>query len=421
MIRHLVLLGLGPGHLRLLQELLKKRPGDVAISLISRQKRYVSDAAVLQVVAGRVAAADGGVLLEPLLRAATVRQLHHQVQAIDPAAKVLLLDDGRELRFDWLSLEPEPAQNRDATELALPGARANGLFTRPCEAFCTLWPRVAELATERPLSVAVICGGPGVSHVDPGGTPTVEVTAPLPLENADTAPASAATPSSRPEAIHWADEKFAIELAFAVRRALAGSAVTFITGGRPVAEGCHPALQNCLQVALKERRITVLIDAAKSIQSGEVVLQSGARLSCDVPLLALSAAPPAWLASSGLARDVTGQVSVDATNRSTSHPHVLAHAPRQTADQTAHQTQCQTQGQTPSWARAPAYPSAASARRLAASLCALMDNQAPAASRALRQPHALAPSQWIDTADGQMVLGWRGWAWQSWVAGLARR
>ena len=112
MIRHLVLLGLGPGHLRLLQELLKKRPADVAISLISRQKRYVSDAAVLQVVAGRVAAADGGVLLEPLLRAATVRQLHHQVQAIDPAAKVLLLDDGRELRFDWLSLEPEPAQNR---------------------------------------------------------------------------------------------------------------------------------------------------------------------------------------------------------------------------------------------------------------------------------------------------------------------
>ena len=46
MIRHLVLLGMGPGHLLLLQGLLKKRPADVAISLISRQARYVPDATV---------------------------------------------------------------------------------------------------------------------------------------------------------------------------------------------------------------------------------------------------------------------------------------------------------------------------------------------------------------------------------------
>ncbi len=369
MIRHLVLLGMGPGHLLLLKALLKKRPADVAISLISRQKRYVGDAHLLQSVATRVAMDNCGVLLEPLLRAATVRQLHHHVKAVDPAAKVLLLDDGRELRFDWLSLEPEPAQRRDALEAALPGARANGLFIRPREAFCALWPRVAELAAARPLSLAVICGSP---------------------------PAKAPTPAeSKPVA--WADEKFAIELAFAVRRACGGSAVTLITGGQPVADGRHPALQSCLQTALKQRRITVLVDAASGIQSGEVVLRSGARLSCDVPLLALDAAPPTWLADSGLALDAQGQVAVDAANRSTSHPHVHAHG---------------------SW---PASKSMPSARQLAANLCAVMDQKPPPQGRPARKPQALAPAQWLDTADGRAVLGWRGWAWQSWVAGAALR
>jgi NADH dehydrogenase FAD-containing subunit len=250
MIRHLVLLGVGPGHWRFLQGLLKRRPADIAITLVTRQEHYISRADLLKAVARRLPMSDSGQSLEPLLRKVNVNWLDHSAQAIDTDAKMLRLDDGRDLRFDWLSAEPEPLQDRTQIEIWLPGARANGLFTRPQEAFCKLWPQVAQLATQRPLRIAIVGGG-----------------------------------ESQPV---WGQEKFAIELAFAVRQAFAGSAVTLITGGQALAASASKALQSRLLRAFKRRGITVLADGAKAIASGEVTLASGARLACDVPLLALA-------------------------------------------------------------------------------------------------------------------------------------
>lgn len=250
MIRHLVLVGVGPGHWRFLQGLLKRRAADIAITLVTRQTHYISHTALLRAVAGGLPMDDFGPPLEPLLRRVNVNWLDHHALAVDTPTKMLRLDDGRELRFDWISCEPEPVQDRTQVDAQLPGARANGLFTRPREAFCKLWPQVARLAAERPLRIAVIGGG--------------------------------ASP------VAWQHEKFAIELAFAVRQAFARSAVTLVTGGNAVAAGASTALQARVQAALKRRSITVLSDSAGGIQPGEVVLTSGARLACDVPLLALA-------------------------------------------------------------------------------------------------------------------------------------
>ena len=51
MIRHLVLCGLGPGHLQLLAHLAKqpaRQHADIGISVLTRQRRYISNAALLK-------------------------------------------------------------------------------------------------------------------------------------------------------------------------------------------------------------------------------------------------------------------------------------------------------------------------------------------------------------------------------------
>jgi NADH dehydrogenase FAD-containing subunit len=67
----------------------------------------------------------------------------------------------------------------------------------------------------------------------------------------------------------------------------------------------------------------VLTDRATGIEEDQIILASGARLACDVPILANTDHAPAWLKSSGLAIDVNGSMTVDAHLRATRHPHVF--------------------------------------------------------------------------------------------------
>ncbi len=357
MIRHLVLVGVGPGHWRFLQGLLKRRGADIAITLITRQEHYVTRAGLLQGVSGQRPMPGCGLPLEPLLRRVRVNWLEHTVQAIAADGKVLLLDDGRELRFDWLSCEPEPLLDRTLVETLLPGARANGLFTRPREAFGKLWPAVASLAGERPLRIALVGG----------------------------------TPGARPA--HWLDEKFAIEMAFAVRQAFAGSAVTLVTGGDAVAAGASSALQARIQQALRRQGITVLVDRASGILPQEVTLSSGARLACDVPLLVLAAHAAPIAAGSGLALDESGFIVVDRAQRSLSHVQVFA----------------SQEGL------------AQNARALAASLQGVMDGKVPTPFRAKHKGRDLAPVELVQCGNGRAIVSWRAWAWNSRLAGALTR
>jgi NADH dehydrogenase FAD-containing subunit len=148
---------------------------------------------------------------------------------------------------------------------------------RPVETFGALWPRVIALAQSRNLRVAVIGGGAA-----------------------------------------------GIELAMAIRHRLPASSVTLVSGAVKVASNYPVGVQRRLAAALVQRHITVLPDFAVGIGFAEVFLQSGARLACDVPLIATGAQAPAWLADSGLALDSNGFVAVDACQRSTSHVQVFA-------------------------------------------------------------------------------------------------
>jgi NADH dehydrogenase FAD-containing subunit len=205
-----------------------------------------------------------------------VRWLQHSVSALDTNHNQVTLDDGTVLDFDWLSVNTGAVQDRQRLGEQMPGVREHGLFVRPIEAFGALWPRVVALAQSQALRLAVVGGGAA-----------------------------------------------GIELSMALRHRLPGAAVTLLTGGA-LAANYPVAAQARVKQALKNRRITVLPDSASSFTEGEVLLASGARLACDVPLIATGAQAPAWLQGSGLALDGQGFISVDACLRSTSHPHVFA-------------------------------------------------------------------------------------------------
>ena len=286
LLKQLVLLGAGPAHVHLLAHLGRlgqnALPG-VQVTLVTPAQHLVCTRLLPGFVAGQRTMADCLIPLEPLVQRSGVRWQAARAVALDVEAQAILLDDNSVLRFDWLSLCNEPLQDRDVIERAMPGARKNGLFVRPLDAFCALWPRVPGLAASQALRVAVIGG-----ELEGGSAGTL-----------------------------------AIELALAVRFSLPGAAVTLITGGAPLAADFAPAMQKRIAQALRQRNVTVLADTATRIDGGNILLGCGASLACDVPLIATGAQAPAWLANSGLAMDERGFIAVDAGQRSTSHANIF--------------------------------------------------------------------------------------------------
>lgn len=275
--RKLVLLGAGHAHVQVLLELARQPWPDVEVTLVSPHPQLFHFPMVAGYVAGRYSLDACNIAIEPLVRASAVTWVQRSVVAMDANRRRLRLDDGTELSYQWMSVNTGAVQDRDQIERALPGAREHGLFVRPFSALGALWPKVVELAESRARRVAIVGGG-------------------------DTA----------------------IELAMAVRHRLPQAAMTLVAGTAGVAGGQPAAMQQRLGLALKQRRINVLPDQATSLNDTELTLGSGARLACDVALIATGVSAPAWLQGSGLACDSNGFITVDACQRSSSHANVFA-------------------------------------------------------------------------------------------------
>jgi len=275
-MKHLVMLGAGHAHLHLLSTLAAQPLAGVQITLVTSHPRQLYSGLVPGFVAGHYTLEDCMIPLEPLLKGTAINWLVRSVKALDASARSLTLDDDSWLGFDFLSINTGSVQSRQQIELMIPGARENGLFLRPIESFGALWPKVVELADTRRLRVAVI--GAGAAGA---------------------------------------------ELAMAIGYRLPGSSVTLLAG-TGLAGNYTTAVRQRIARALQQRHITVLPDKAVGIAAGEVKLGSGARLVCDVPVIAIGAQAPAWLHGSGLALDESGFIAVDACQRSISDPQVFA-------------------------------------------------------------------------------------------------
>ena len=149
-MQQLVLLGSGPAHLRLLARLSHQLPQgattNIKITLLSRNQQHIDAPLLPGFVAGRWPLDKCVVELEPLVQKTRTQWIESQAVALDPTAQNLTLADGQEIRYDWLSINLEPVQNREKAERQMPGAGTNGLFARPASVFCKLWPSVLALS-----------------------------------------------------------------------------------------------------------------------------------------------------------------------------------------------------------------------------------------------------------------------------------
>ena len=282
-LKHLVLLGAGHAHVHVLHGLAQGRPADLNITVIAPYPRQLYSGMVPGFVAGHYALDECVIPLEGLLARCGARYIPSRSVAMDADAKTVTLANGETVGYDWLSLNTGPVMDREKIEAQMPGAREHALFVRPIEAFGQLWPRVAAMAQRQKMHLAVV--GAGAAG----------------LELAMAAAHALACPSSAP-----------------------GSRVTLVSGAQAPGASYPAGVQRRIARALQRLRIEVLPEACVGLDAGGVKLDNGWHLACDLPLLALGAQTPAWLAGSGLALDGAGFVAVNAFQQSTSHLAVFA-------------------------------------------------------------------------------------------------
>ena len=281
--KHLVLLGAGRAHLQVLRGLARQAASDWSVSLVAPHPYYIEAAMLPGFVAGHYALDDIRAPLDALVQASGAQFVPAHVLALDPAARRVQLSSGDALPYDVLSINVEPAAERDTVETAMPGARLNAMFMRPLQAFVQLWPQLLDLAQQRALQVAVI-----------------------------------------------AEHLHGIELAMAAAQALAapyGSRVTLVAGEGPLLAEQPPSLLRRVLARLKALNITVLHDRCTGIEQGRIQLASGATLQCDAPLLAHGPDTPAWLQQSGLQTAEDGALQLNERLQSDSHRQVFVVPP----------------------------------------------------------------------------------------------
>lgn len=288
-IKKLLLLGAGQAHLQVLARLARHHPGNLDVILLTPFAHHTGQGCLPGFMTGQHTADEGRVALEPLVRAASARWLQGRCTGLDVASRQVQVaaTGGAQgvpatLGYDLLSIDTGTVPDRAWLDAEMPGANHHALHLSPMEAFVALWPQVMALAQQQAVSVAVVGA-----------------------------------------------EADGIELVFAAEQGirehgLPGARFTLITGGDEAGTDLPPGVRQRVLRQLRRRGITVLREACVGMSEGEVHLGNGARLACDVPLLAMGVRTPTWLPASGLALNESGQVLTGPTLQSTSHPQVFA-------------------------------------------------------------------------------------------------
>ncbi len=273
-MKHLLLLGGGHAHVQVLQALAAEALPGVRVTLVSPFARQLYSGMVPGWLSGHYILDECAIPLLPLAQRANAEFIEASVTAIDAGTRKVTLSNSQVLRYDVVSINTGPVMNRDA----IPGAREHGLFVRPIEHFALLWDKLLALSELRGLSLAVI--GAGAAGV---------------------------------------------ELACAMQYRLRDRArISLVTGGLPPLADYSPEVRARARAALRRLSITVLEDTCMHLTEQHLHLQSGTRLQCDAPVLAIGSSAPSWLTGSGLALDAQGFIATATTLQSTSHADVFA-------------------------------------------------------------------------------------------------
>jgi NADH dehydrogenase FAD-containing subunit len=286
--KHLLLIGAGHAHVHFLRLWAEKPCPGWRVTLLSPYSHHTHSAMLPGYVAGHYTAADCQVDLAPLVKEAKVDWIQGHcvgLQTLKNQVEYALSTrpDGvpSKLRFDTLSIEAGSSIDRRRLEGQMPGATSYALSLRPVEVFVGLWPKVIDLARQKPPSMVVI--GSGV---------------------------------------------VAAEIVFAAEQSMrlygvTGARFSLVTGPGEWLPGVHEDVRQRVVAQLRERHISLIHATCSAIGDEALELGSQATLACDVPILAMDGQAPLWLQNSGLALSPNGQALTTPQQRSVEFEHVF--------------------------------------------------------------------------------------------------
>jgi len=279
-MKRLVLLGGGHAHVQVLAAMAREPMPGVQAVLVTPFARQIYSGMMPGWVAGHYTLDQCAIALEPLVKAAQAELALASATSLNAAERTVTLSDGRVAEYDLLSIDTGAQQDRDA----ISGGRTHGLFIRPIEHFVKLYEGLLTLAQTRVLDIVVIGGGAAGFEIA------------LALQHR-LSPAAGAAAQAR---------------------------VCLVTGDASVLAGFGEPVRQRAVKALRRARVTVINQRCVEIGDTHVLLDNGARVVCDVPVMAMPTVAPSWLADSGLTLDAKGFVATNAMLQSVSHPQVFA-------------------------------------------------------------------------------------------------
>ena len=280
-LAHLVLVGGGHSHLSVLRAFAMRPEPGVRITVITREWHTPYSGMLPGLVAGTYGVDECHIDLSPLSRAAGARLIADEVVELRASERELLTDTGRRIHYDLLSINcgivPDTSGLAAGRDLVVP--------VKPIGRFLGRWREMHEA-----LRVQTRDGGIARLLVVGAGAGGVE-------------------------------------LALAARRALRGMSVSvsIADGGAEIGPTLPARARVALLGEVAAAGIAVHTSARVTRVSPDAVeTTSGQRIAADHVLWVTSGAAPDWLATSDLATDAQGFVSVDNALRSTSHDDVFA-------------------------------------------------------------------------------------------------
>jgi selenide,water dikinase len=260
-VKDLLLVGAGHAHVALLARFARLPLYGARLTLVAPHRVQLYSGMLPGVISGHYRPEEARMDIARLAGRAYAEFVQGEVEALDPAAQVVRLKGGRELRYGFASFNVG-----SRVDDSLPGAVAHAVAVRPFEDF------MRRLAATPAREVAVIGGGAAGA-----------------------------------------------EVAMAIRHH--GAGVTLYSERMAF----EPALGRRVAAALRREGVDyrqgIAVDA---IEPGPVVWTGASHQAFDLAVLATGAVAHAWPRQSGLATDARGFILVDAMLRSVSHPEVFA-------------------------------------------------------------------------------------------------
>jgi len=276
----LVLVGAGHVHLEILRRFATDGPRPYDVTIVSLEERHFYSGMTPGYLAGQYTYDDLTSHVPSVATRAGARCVIGRAAGLDPKARIVRLEDGREIGYDVVSLNIGSLLLGTGTELT-----RHAELIKPFHRVERIKQRLDELLAEEPDGkVSVVVVGAGAAGVE-----------------------------------------IAFALAATLDRAGRSRSVSIVEAGDHILSGYAPRFREKAQRVLRGSGIQVILgERVTEVTTNEVGLENGHRLPCDLTVWLTGPQAASWLAETGLPTDRRGFLLIEDTLRSGGDPAVFA-------------------------------------------------------------------------------------------------